>query len=357
MVALGNPDLTLLSTPATLRAYLETRGLVERGEPLEVHALGGGVSNSIVRVAIGERCMVLKQAQPKLRVEADWFAPVDRVLIEADCMQVLADLLPAGTVPRVLFVDPNQYLYGMECLPAGSVLWKTELLAGSVDLDVATRVGLILARMHQGTAEQPTLAARFEDLRILQALRLDPCFAYLVQRHPDCQSEIAAAIVRLQTARRCLVHGDYTPKNMLLHDDRLALLDYEIAHWGDPALDSGFLIAHLLLKAVRAPHWAARYVAAARAFWLSYASACAVVESGELERATAYLVPFLVLARLDSKSPVEYLATAEMRSTARTIARQGIQRPTARLDDLYELFLDAAARVAPGDGQTEGLQP
>src|SRR3990172_2040396 len=142
------PDLGLLEKPETLAGYLRESGLLDPGEVLTIEPLGGGISNRIVKVITPRRTLVLKQAQPKLRVAVDWFAAIDRVLIEADCMQALRPALPFGTVPEVYFIDRDNYLYAMECAPPDSVLWKSELLEGTVDLHVATHVGRILGLMH-----------------------------------------------------------------------------------------------------------------------------------------------------------------------------------------------------------------
>ena len=89
----------------------------------------------------------------------------------------------------------------------------------------------------------------FAERRFFEELRLEPYYAY----HRDVKYRPAAHDF-LETADRrgrengqiALVHGDYSPKNVLLHEDRLVLLDYEVIHFGDPAFDIGFSLAHLL---------------------------------------------------------------------------------------------------------------
>lgn len=333
-------DFDLLLDKSKLASYLADNGLVAERDQLNIEHLGGGVSNKIVRVTSAERSFVVKQAQPKLQVRVDWFAPVDRVLIEAKTMRVLRDLLPPGTVPEVLFIDSDRFLYAMECVPASAETWKAKLLKGEADLGVAAMAGQILGMMHGRTAGDPGIRPMFEDTRILHALRIDPCFTYLAGVHPDAGRMINEQVERLLNVKLCLVHGDYTPKNMLIDGDRLVLLDYEIAHWGNPALDSGFVLAHLMLKAIHSPQWAVRYVQAGRTLWEAYSREFPLASDGETEAATAHIVPHLMLARIDSKSPVEYLSAEERKDFARKLAGRFIHRPAQTLESLFQAMLE-----------------
>jgi len=331
---MGDSDFGLLEDQGRLTTYLVERGLLEAGDEASVSPLGGGISNRIALVSTAARSFVVKQAQPKLKTKVDWFAPVDRVLIEAAAMQTWRPMLPPGTVPEVFFIDRERFLYAMEAAPLGSEMWKSSLMRGEVDLATARAVGEILGCMHAGTAPQPSIRECFQDRRILQALRIDPCLLYLIGIHPTLEPAIRRQIAKLDGPGWCLVHGDYTPKNMLVSGRRITLLDYEIAHWGNPALDSGFVIAHLLLKAVQAPPQAAAYVEAARALWSSYVERIGFADVAALERETAWMVPFLILARIDSKSPVEYITDEGRKQTARSMSLRFIEHPSDDLETI-----------------------
>jgi tRNA A-37 threonylcarbamoyl transferase component Bud32 len=326
-------DTALLDRPDALKDYLVGHHIIGQAETISVTPLEGGVSNKIVKVATPERTVVIKQAQPKLKVQVDWFANVDRALIEAKFMQVLQNLLPAGVVPRIYAVDPEQYLFVMECAPEDSVLWKADLMRGTVDLDVCRRVGEILGTMHGKASLTEGLAHEFWDNHILYDLRINPLFRYLAEIHPELSKQIDDQIKSLEHVRICLVMGDYTAKNIMLSSDRLILLDYEIVHWGNPALDSGMMIAHLMLKAFCAPQWATRYISGIRAMWESYLTSVKRFDPMLLEFLTARMMPFLMLARLDSKSPVEYLQ-GPSKDRAREFAIRFIKHPSSTLEPI-----------------------
>ena len=114
---------------------------------------------------------------------------------------------------------------------------------------------------------------------------------------------------------RTLTLGDFCPKNSFVYGDRMLALDFEVAHWGDPGFDVAFCLNHLLLKALRFREWSPSYVAAARGFWSSYAVVAPGVDETEL--AAARELGVLMLARIDGKSPVEYITDEATKALVR----------------------------------------
>src|SRR5688572_15434037 len=94
-------------------AYLERFGI----RAVAVTALSGGVSSLVLRVQTADDCFVLKQSRPQLRTRDAWFSDLDRIYREQEVMEALAGVLPAGTVPRVLFADRANFLFAMSQAP------------------------------------------------------------------------------------------------------------------------------------------------------------------------------------------------------------------------------------------------
>ena len=216
-----------------------------------IEALGGGVSNAVFRVLTPERMFVLKQSQPQLRTRAAWFSDLDRVYREQEVMEVLHALLPEPTMPAVLFSDRANYVFAMSHAPAGSRVWKEALLAGETDAAVGEHAGFILGRLHAATAGDGGLAARFRERTVFVQLRVEPFYRRIQQRWTELGPSIEALVNRLLSVEEALCHGDYSPKNILTHRDGFTLVDYETAHFGDPTMDLGFFLSHLVLKAVK----------------------------------------------------------------------------------------------------------
>lgn len=310
--------LTLAEAPA----YLVAAGLAAAGEPVTAVALGGGVSSTVILATTPRERLIVKQALPKLRVQADWPSRTDRALVEVAAIQQLAPLLPPGAVPVVRHVDADRHLFVMEAAPADAVNWKTQLLAGEVNPALAARAGALLAAAHLGSAADPTVAERFDDREFFHTLRVDPYLWQICRVHPALRPAIEALVADMLAHRQALVHGDYSPKNMLVRGDDLLILDFEVAHWGDPAFDLAFCLNHFLLKAIYKAPAAGPYLDLARAFWAAYAPALALEAAASLLPRTLLLQGGLMLARIDGKSPAEYITDPAMQDQVRTLSRR-----------------------------------
>lgn len=320
--------------PAELAAFLRQQGLAAAGERMRCTPLAGGVSSDIWRIDLPGRSVCVKRALPKLRVGADWFAPVSRNRYEWEWLQLAAAIVP-GAVPRPLAHDEQLGLFAMEFLPPERYpLWKRQLLDGQVDAGTAAQVGRLLAAIHNATAGRPEVARTFDCEPNFHALRLEPYLLATAARHPDLAPVLQALAQRTGAARIALVHGDVSPKNILVGPQGAVLLDAECAWYGDPAFDIAFCLNHLLLKAVLRPRQAPSFMDAFDALAASYLETADFEPRADLERRAAALLPGLALARIDGKSPVEYLLDrplqqALVRREARALLLQAPARTTA----------------------------
>ncbi len=313
-------------TVENARAYLEERGWPGAGEAT-VAALGGGVSNTVLLAASPGGRIVCKQALEKLRVEADWRSRPDRTLREADAMQAIAPLLPAGAVPRIVFIDRPNCIYAMEAAPASATDWKSALLRGQADPAVAAAAGRILGALIRATFQKPAWEAQFGDQTVFDELRLDPYYRFTAARHPDCAAHFRAL---LDSRRVSLVHGDWSPKNILVAGNVVTAIDFEVVHYGDPCFDTGFLICHLLLKSIHLPIYAQGFQRCATAFWEALDLQNEWIWSG-----TVAHLGGLLLARADGKSPAEYLNGPE-RERLRRLAKHLIAQPAESIEELWQ---------------------
>jgi 5-methylthioribose kinase len=288
--------------------------------------LGGGVSNDVTLVEDGSRRYVVKQSLGKLRVQEDWFSSRERIFREARSLALLGPLLPPGAVPEVLWEDRENFRFAMSAAPAAAVSWKTQLLAGEIRPETAETVARIQAAMIRCSWNIPSWRKEFGDLEVFEQLRLDPYYAFTATRHPDLAHHFHAGIERCRNERWCLVHGDWSPKNFMVDGESVMAIDFEVIHYGDPAFDSAFLLNHLLLKMFYRPGLAAQYHAAAARYWTTLASLIPA-EAHWLERATLEHLPLLLLARMDGKSPAEYIHEESLKTRIRSFARRLLERP------------------------------
>jgi 5-methylthioribose kinase len=321
----------------TVGAYLERRGTISPGTTIEVVELGGGVSNVVLSVRTGDRGLVIKQSLARLRVADEWLAKRERIITEGEALR-LANRLTPGAVPEVIDLDARALTLTMASAPQAWRNWKDCLLLGQAEPIVAGGLGRVLATWHRETADDTTIAAGFADIEAFEQLRVDPYYRTVMRRRPALAEAIGGYADRMLANRRCLVHGDYSPKNVLVGDEHCWVLDFEVAHFGDPAFDLAFMLNHLMLKAIHRPQTAAEYEACACAFWDTYRVAVPADLVDE-----AYVlghVGCLMLARVDGKSPAEYLTESE-RTIARTVGERLLSGTVRQLEDAWVVVTGA----------------
>jgi aminoglycoside phosphotransferase (APT) family kinase protein len=312
-------------------AYLGSRGLVPAAGS-KVRQLGGGVSNVVLAVGEGPGSVVVKQALPRLRVADEWLAPRERALAEAEALDLVNGITP-GAAPHVLDRDTERCALVIERAPSGWEDWKSLLLAGTIDPNVGARLGSVLSSWHNATFQTSTLSPRFSDPEPFEALRIDPYYRTVARRLSLMSRSVLHYVDEMQARRLCLVHGDFSPKNVLVGPEpQLWVIDFEVAHLGDPAFDVAFLLCHLMLKSLHRPELAMGYDRCG----LEFASTYQEGARAELAPSWDYVlghVGCLLLARVEGKSPAEYL-TAEERSRAKRFGEILVSGPPPSPADL-----------------------
>jgi len=329
-----------IENPAELRNYLEVQGHGPPGGDGEHQVLAGGVSGRTVWVRFADgREWVLKQALPKLRVQADWFSDPARIHREALGMQTLATLTPPGRIPQLIFDDLRHHVIGMEAVPRPHENWKSMLLAGDCDSRYFREFGKLLAAIHTGSRlRREELQPAFADRSFFETLRIEPYYEFGARQEPRAADFYRQLIADTRANPIALVHGDYSPKNILIYDEHLVLLDHEVIHWGDPAFDVGFALSHLLSKG---HHVGENVFHLIPEFWESYWGSEGnesewMLADEYLRRCVRHALGCL-LARVVGRSPLEYL-TPDERNRQREAVVRLLQDVPADVPELIEQF-------------------
>jgi len=333
----GEAAAELELSASNAAAYLRGRGIEAR----RVTELGGGVSNVVLLVESDRGRFVMKQALGKLRVEMEWLSDRRRILREAAAVRLLSKALPAGSVPSVVFVDEGNLLFAMTAAPEGSEPWKDRLLRGEIEEETARKSGAMLAAVASYSWQDAASEAAFGDQTVFYELRLDPYYRTTAARHPDLAPRLEALLEWTASRRHCLVHGDWSPKNLLVLGGSVFAIDFEVIHYGDPSFDAAFLLNHLVLKSFYRPRSADGYGHLARAFWNAYAAGlpagCEWMEQAVIEHLAC-----LLLARIDGKSPAEYIRAEGLRARVRQFARKLIVSTPGSIEELFKAVSTAA---------------
>jgi aminoglycoside phosphotransferase (APT) family kinase protein len=300
--------------------------------------LTGGVSSDIWRIELPDDQVCVKRALAKLRVMADWRAPVQRNIYEARWM-TRADAAVPGSAPRLLGQDDAIGALAMAYLPPDDYpLWKTQLRDGHTDPGFAARVAGSLARIHAATAADPGVAGDFPTDAIFYDIRLEPYLVATGRAHPDLANRFDTLVATTQANAHALVHGDVSPKNILCGPHGPVFLDAECAWWGDPAFDLAFCLNHLLLKCLWTPTAWDGFLACFEAMVIAYLAGVTWEAPAALESRAAGLLPGLLLARIDGKSPVEYITAEADKDRVRRVARALLNDAPERLQVICQVW-------------------
>ena len=246
---------------------------------------------------------------------------------------------PAGFAPRLLGQDAASGTLAMEFLsPEDHPLWKNQLRDGIADAGFAARVAEALVTIHARTAADPSVAAEFPTDAIFYDIRLEPYLVATARAHPDRAERLLALVATTQANKKALVHGDVSPKNILCGPSGPVFLDAECAWWGDPAFDLAFCLNHLLLKCLWTPRARDGFLRCFDALAAAYLRGVVWETPDALEQRAAALLPGLFLARVDGKSPVEYITGEPQKDQVRRVARALLADPPQRLSAIREAW-------------------
>lgn len=325
-----------IEQPGALVAYLRDTGRI--AADARVTQLSGGVSNRALLVELDDgRAWVVKQALDKLRVAADWRADPDRIHREALALQWIADLCGSDTVPAYIFEDRERHILAMSAVPTPHRNWKEMLLAGEVGPRHVEEFGGLLGQLHRASAARiDELRDSFGDRRFFEELRLEPYYGYAAAQEPEARGFLTTLQEDTLQVATALVHGDYSPKNILVHNDRLVLLDHEVAHIGDPAFDIGFSVTHFLAKANHLTTHRDAFAMAAHTHWRAYRKALG--DNGIDEARAVRHTLGCLLARVAGRSPLEYLDDAGRQRQRDTTLRL-MAAPPSTVDQLIDDYV------------------
>jgi len=334
--------------PNDIVLHLYKAGLLS-SDDVEIKTLPGGVSSDIHLVNDGKKSFVIKRALPKLRVVDDWYADVSRNQFEQAYMQYVEEFMP-GSVPAILHSDRNLGFFVMEYFGDNYLNWKDLLLRNDVNPQHAKEAARFLGRVHRQSWHDDRVSRNFDTTQNFFDLRIEPYLLATAKRHAPLSNYFEEEAKCMRETRICLVHGDFSPKNILIGPDRMIVLDCEVAWYGEPAFDLAFMMNHFLLKSLHFAPNGESYLDLIDDFWGTYCNALSDEHDiDDLESRVAHLLPMLFLARIDGKSTAEYITDDYKKDIVRRFVTRFLPLRASRLADLVWEWKDELKSHASGE--------
>lgn len=320
-----------LLNETTAAEYLVARGLIEL--PAECEILTGGVSNVVIAVKAQGKNLVLKQALAELKVATKWEADQRRAIVEAHALRWFNSVSPQS-VPELVDFDSSNFSLVLTRVALGGTQWKEDLLDGQINPQVTINLGKILAQWHNAGRGDKKLEVEFPLDNLFEQLRVDPFYRYVSIRNPRLSSVITNLIDEITLESSTMVHGDFSPKNIMLKGNQPFILDFEVAHFGNPVFDLAFLLAHLCCKTMRtdSPNQKRALIESAENFLDAYEKVSDLAPSKSLGMHTA----LIALARVEGKSTVNYLSPDKVDRLA--LITKEFLLSTGSIQELLELL-------------------
>ena len=316
------------------------RKKILKSNKYEVDSLVGGVSSDIWKINHDNKIICIKKSKKKLKVKQNWQAPVIRNMFEAFWNEEVYKFMPS-IVPKVLYKNKKPYFFVMEYFDEQLYpIWKTKLLNNEIDYKFAISVSKYLNMIHNHFYNKASVFRKFDNMKIFEELRIKPYIKNLISNHKDLKNELESVSKSLSEKKITLIHGDISPKNILIKKNKPIFLDAECATYGDPAFDFAFCLNHLILKKIILKNSNRLLKKSYDNFIKIYLSNIKWENPSSFEKRVAKILPILILARIDGKSPVEYITSEKEKKTVRMFARNFIINPVNSLNTLSEKWFN-----------------
>ena len=321
-----------------LEKYLLEHGVVKETEQYQIKYCKGGVSGTVVLIDREGTPVIVKQALNQLKTKDIWFCDPNRMCIEYESNRIYHELMPENS-PQVYFYDPDNYIYGREAVPDGCPMWKEDLLNGKLDFKVAQKAIETLIQVHNECSNRPDIKELFANKDIFYGLRISPYIEFTVGKYPELKEFADQIIEETMNKNITLVHGDYSPKNIMVTPGGISVLDYEVAHCGHPAFDLAFFSNHFVLKSVKFNRYGMAYLTMLKYMVDLYFEKMNFMDKSEFEDSYIRILAMLMLARIDGKSPVEYLVDDSLRQQfVRDLSFSMMKGTIRTFDQFYQML-------------------
>ena len=278
-----------------------------------IQTLEGGVSSDVYFVFDEDKKLVVKSALAQLKTQATWLADTTRSVAEVEALKLHGEITPTHLPEVIAFIDNTLVITAANesWVDLRKFLLNIQEINPEWLIDLVKDLARTLATWHNQTQNLTSLPKIFDHKERLIQLRTAPFHRYCAELRPELSEVLLQLADKLETESNCLIHGDFSPKNVLTSLDesnKYWVIDAEVAHLGLAVFDQTYFLTHLLLKATHKPQLQELFLRAAREFNNEY---FLNIDEALVEPTWPNYLGAILLARVIGKSPATYLSESE----------------------------------------------
>ena len=279
--------------------------------------LEGGVSSEVYYVKTNKSDYCIKRSLKKLLVKKNWIANTNRIKYEylwlKHCKKIIS-----RNIPKTFEFDNKKKYIVMEYLNDSKYKTLKQLYFNKVvNIKTIKLISKHLYKIHSSSKNLKTKKIFDGNNNNFYDLRLDPYFNEVGRIYPKYKKYIKNINKNYFENSSTLVHGDFSPKNILIGKNKIIYLDAECCNFGDPVFDLVFFTNHLLIKSIFIKDKSQEFIKSYIIFYKEYLNNLNLKNYKSYINRIIEMTPIMLLARIDGKSPVEYLNSKKIKNIIR----------------------------------------
>ena len=280
---------------------------INNDQIIDFTRMEGGVSSEVYKVKTSNKTYCVKRSLAKLLVKKEWFADKKRLKYEYYWLKHCKKIIPNNIPNIITFSEKKDYLV-LEFFDQNKFTTLKHLLfKKKINLNLIKNISKNLFKIHNKSKNTSIKKKFSKNFKNFYDLRLDAYFNEVKRVHPNLKNHINKINRNYIKNSTTLVHGDFSPKNILTDNRSIKFIDAETCNFGDPVFDVVFFNNHLLIKSIIIPEKKNEFLECYKLFFNTYIKLLKGHEKFNFISRCIDMIPIMLIARIDGKSPVEYV--------------------------------------------------
>ena len=311
---------------------------INKEKIIKYKKLEGGVSSEVYHVKTNKSEYCIKRSLKKLLVKKEWIADTNRIKFEYYWLNHCRNILNKNIPKTYEFNNKKKYIV-MEYLNNSKYKTLKELYFKKIiNLNTIRLISKHLYKIHSKSNNYKIKILFKGNRNNFNDLRLDPYFNEVGRVYPKYKEYVKDLNKNYLINSSTLIHGDFSPKNILIGKNKIVYLDAECCNFGDPIFDLVFFSNHLLLKSIFIKDKSKEFIKSYIIFYKEYLKNLNAKKSKQYVDRIIKMTPIMMLARIDGKSPVEYIKSKKIKNTIRNKSFLLLEREINNLNDIIRII-------------------